>query len=48
MPLTENLEWFVQAVDSGGNVAVNDNKGAYFGAPNSLTTWLPVVYREYR
>ena len=48
MPLDEEMEWFVQAIDGGGNVAFNDNKGAYFGAPSNLRTWLPVVYREYQ
>lgn len=30
LPNQPGLEYFVQAVDGGGNVAVQDNKGAYF------------------
>ncbi|MFO7742601.1 MAG: right-handed parallel beta-helix repeat-containing protein [Anaerolineae bacterium] len=45
MPYEESIEWFVQAVDGAGNVAVNDNKGAYFGPPPNRI-WLPVITRE--
>jgi hypothetical protein len=33
LPLRAGLEYFVQAVDRGGNVAIHDNKGRYFGLP---------------
>ena len=42
----ETIEWFVQAVDGGGNVAVNDNKGAYFGVAGSRI-WLPLITRGF-
>jgi parallel beta-helix repeat protein len=46
IPYEESLEWFVQAVDGAGNVAVNDNKGAYFGPPPELNwIWLPLILR---
>jgi hypothetical protein len=42
IPHEETLEWFVQAVDKAGNVAINENKGAYYG-PASIRVWLPLV-----
>ena len=46
MPYEASVEWFVQAVDGAGNVAVNDNKGAYFGPPPELHwIWLPLIFR---
>jgi hypothetical protein len=43
------LEYFVQAVDNGGNVAVHDNKGHYFPPrERSLSTqlFLPIVLQK--
>jgi hypothetical protein len=45
MPYEETMEWFVQAVDGAGNVAINDNKGAYLGQPGERI-WLPLIIRE--
>jgi hypothetical protein len=44
IPHHADMEWFVQAVDTAGNVAVDDNKGGYFGSINR--NWLPLVFRE--
>jgi hypothetical protein len=33
IPDEETIEWFVQALDGAGNVAINDNKGAYLDTP---------------
>ena len=43
LPHHAGIEWFVQAVDTAGNVAVDDNKGSYFGA--AYRQWFPIVYR---
>jgi len=45
LPEASSLEWFVQAVDGCGNVAVVNNKGAYFGPPGSRI-WLPLMVRK--
>jgi hypothetical protein len=45
LPLDESIEWFVQALDGAGNVAVNDNKGAYFGPAADNRVWLPLITR---
>jgi hypothetical protein len=42
LPVSPYLEYFVQAVDSGGNVAIHDNKGQYFVLTR---TYLPAVYK---
>ena len=42
IPNVETQEWFVQAVDRAGNVAINDNKGAYLGSPANRV-WLPFI-----
>jgi hypothetical protein len=42
IPNDETVEWFVQAVDGAGNVAINDNKGAYFGSID-FRIWLPII-----
>jgi len=42
IPNEETIEWFVQVLDGAGNVAINDNKGAYLG-PESNRVWLPVI-----
>jgi hypothetical protein len=46
IPNGETIEWFVQAVDGAGNVAISDNKGAYFGTID-LGVWLPIIYFNY-
>lgn len=47
MAYEESIEWFVQAVDGAGNVAVNDNKGTYFGPPpEHYRIWLPLIVRD--
>ncbi|GAH00275.1 unnamed protein product, partial [marine sediment metagenome] len=38
----ETIEWFVQALDGAGNVAINDNKGAYLDTPANRV-WLPFI-----
>jgi hypothetical protein len=42
------LEYFVQAVDTGGNVAVHDNKGNYFPsrATSTVKLFLPMIVRN--
>ncbi|MFL7808549.1 MAG: hypothetical protein AB8I80_07965, partial [Anaerolineae bacterium] len=40
------FEFFVQAVDEGGNVAVSNDKGSFFTAGGG-EIFLPVVLREY-
>jgi hypothetical protein len=45
LPYEATIEWFVQGVDGAGNVAVNDNKGAYFG-PAGNRVWLPVIRHD--
>jgi hypothetical protein len=45
IPYEETMEWFVQAVDGAGNVAINDNKGAYLGLPGERI-WLPLISRD--
>ena len=42
IPNEERIEWFVQVLDGAGNVAINDNKGAYLG-PKSNRVWLPFI-----
>ncbi|MFZ4655800.1 MAG: right-handed parallel beta-helix repeat-containing protein [Caldilineaceae bacterium] len=44
----QTLEYFVQAVDRGGNVAVHDNKGSYFPnrATSSVKLFLPMIVRS--
>jgi hypothetical protein len=44
LPNEETMEWFVQAVDGAGNVAVNDNKSAYLDPP-AARLWLPSISR---
>ena len=44
LPDSPTLEWFVQVVDAAGNVAVADNRGAYFGQ-GDRPVWLPMVTR---
>jgi hypothetical protein len=44
LPNEETMEWFVQAVDGAGNVAVNDNKSAYLDPPPARL-WLPSISR---
>jgi hypothetical protein len=46
MPNGETIEWFVQAIDGAGNVAINDNKGAYFGTID-FGIWLPIICFNY-
>lgn len=45
LPNQPSLEYFVQAVDGGGNVAVQDDKGHYFilGEQPSSTIYLPII-----
>ncbi|MBV7339652.1 hypothetical protein KFU94_67855 [Chloroflexi bacterium TSY] len=47
LPNHPNLEFFVQAVDNGGNVAIHDNKGFYFSAQNTVASkqelYLPII-----
>jgi PKD repeat protein len=47
LPYDPNLEYFVQVVDSVGNVAVDDNQGRYYslplGAPNAAFTASPLT-----
>lgn len=45
LPKTTNLDYFVQAVDHGGNVAIDDNKGRYFGSSQleASSIYLPVI-----
>jgi hypothetical protein len=45
IPNEETIEWFVQAVDGAGNVAINDNKGAYLDPPANRV-WLPFIYNN--
>ncbi|MCA9918035.1 MAG: hypothetical protein KC445_08790, partial [Anaerolineales bacterium] len=42
LPRSDKLEFFVQAVDASGNVAIHDNKGHYFGL-GIFEIYLPVV-----
>ena len=42
IPDEETIEWFVQALDGVGNVAINDNKGAYLDLPANRV-WLPFI-----
>jgi hypothetical protein len=44
--MPNNLEYFIQAVDSAGNVASADNKGDYY--PIRFTAWLylPIVNKS--
>jgi hypothetical protein len=43
LPNHPRLEYFVQAVDSGGNVAFQDNKGEYFGLNNK---YFPIIFNN--
>jgi len=45
LPSRAGLEYFVQAVDGGGNVAINDNKGWYFGLP-PYRTYFPLITKN--
>jgi hypothetical protein len=47
IPHDESIEWFVQAVDKAGNVAINDNKGAYFGPAADNRVWLPLIHIDH-
>jgi predicted phage tail protein len=42
LPRSETLEFFIQAVDNSGNVAVHDNKGQYFGL-SQYEIFMPIV-----
>jgi hypothetical protein len=47
LPMSESVEYFVQVVDSAGNVTVDDNDGSYY--QESLDThsvYLPIVLRS--
>jgi len=46
IPHQETIEWIVQAVDGAGNVAINDNKGAYLGTPG-YRVWLPLIAHDF-
>jgi hypothetical protein len=47
LPLSGALEYFVQAVDSAGNVAVDDNNGSYYQeGVDVYPVYLPVILRE--
>ena len=43
-PHGETMEWFVQALDRAGNVAINENKGSYC-RPANYRIWLPILRR---
>jgi hypothetical protein len=45
----DRIQYFIQAVDNAGNVAMSANKGLFF-EPSSehYTTFLPLVLREHR
>jgi hypothetical protein len=43
IPITDDLHFFVQALDGAGNVAVADNKGSYYSPPSKL--FLPLISR---
>jgi hypothetical protein len=45
LPSDAGLEYFVQAVDGAGNVAISDNKGLYFGLPPYRMV-LPLIARD--
>jgi len=45
LPSRPGLEYFAQAVDGGGNVAISDNKGWYFGLP-PYRIYLPLVAKK--
>jgi parallel beta-helix repeat protein len=45
LPSRAGLEYLVQVVDGGGNVAISDNKGRYFGLP-PCQMYLPLVVRN--
>jgi hypothetical protein len=45
IPTDEGIEWFVQALDGAGNVAINDNKSAYF-TQLADRFWMPFITRE--
>ena len=45
LPRTDSLEFFVQAVDNSGNVAVHDNKGHYFGL-GYFEIFLPIAIKN--
>jgi hypothetical protein len=42
LPLHTELDYFIQAVDGGGNVAIYDNKGSYF---TLRLTYLPLILK---
>jgi hypothetical protein len=44
LPLTPTVEYFVQAVDEAGNVAVSDNKGRYFKFEPYIF-YLPIMFK---
>jgi hypothetical protein len=44
IPMDEGIEWFVQALDGAGNVAINDNKSAYF-TKLADRFWMPFIMR---
>ena len=48
LPITPTVEYFVQAVDEAGNVAVSHNKGRYFRfEPSSYYLYyLPIVFKS--
>jgi hypothetical protein len=43
LPLGPTIEYFIQAVDEAGNVAISSNKGRYFVIPQK--TYLPIVFK---
>jgi hypothetical protein len=44
IPHHPDMEWFVQVVDTAGNVAVDDNRGGYFGP--AYRRWFPLVLHQ--
>ncbi|MFZ1397160.1 MAG: hypothetical protein WAS33_09705, partial [Candidatus Promineifilaceae bacterium] len=45
LPRSETLEFFIQAVDGSGNVAIHDNKGQYFGL-GVFQVFMPLIKND--
>ena len=45
IPGGDNTSFFIQAVDTAGNVAADDNNGRYFKVGTSESIYLPLVIR---
>lgn len=47
IPVSPDMEYFIQVVDGAGNVTIDDNGGLYYRAPFTQEVYLPLVLRGW-